>query len=112
MLSKEKPLATIHVFTCRRYKPAEQARAAIHPSTSLEGIPGTCADHRVLLVSGLCTLVRPWPAAFQRLWAEAQGVQFPGLRGEPPPPTRLCQASALIAFRVGWGSSEEPSGPG
>lgn len=28
------------------------------------------------------------------------------------PPTRLCQPSARIAFRVGWGSSEEPSVPG
>lgn len=28
------------------------------------------------------------------------------------PPTRLCQASALIVFRLGWGSFEEPSGPG
>lgn len=103
MLSKEKPLATIQVFTYRRYKPAEQARAAIHPSASLEGIPGTSAVLRVLPVSGLLSNVfgrRRKECSFQ--------VSEENLR----PPTRLCQASALIAFRVGWGSSEEPSGPG
>lgn len=63
----------------------QNPRAAIHPSASLEGIPGTSAVHPVLRVSGLCTLVRPWPAASLGLWAEAREVQFPGLRGEPPP---------------------------
>lgn len=95
MLPKEKNSATIQVFTCRtsRLNP----RAAIHPRGFFEGIPGASAVRPVLWVSR--HPVRPWPAASLCLWAEAQGVQFPGLRGEPPPSYQAVPGSCPRRFQ-------------